>query len=176
MALFVALGGGAYAALGPGSVGPAQLKSGAVTTKALRNHSVSRAKIQRGAVGAGQIRNGSVGPAKLAGGIPGTLVAYGMMTPEGIDLDHSSGFDDVKYLHEPVAFTCLYDLPAYKTAVVTPVSNGESAVVANLELPPESASNCHIGDNRAVAVYTYSSIGSALTSMSFEPFMIYLYR
>ena len=52
VALFVALGGGAYAALGPNSVGPAQLKRGAVTSKALRQGSVVQAKIRAGAVGA----------------------------------------------------------------------------------------------------------------------------
>lgn len=38
LALFVAIGGGAYAALGKNSVGPRQLKKNAVTTKKIKKN------------------------------------------------------------------------------------------------------------------------------------------
>jgi hypothetical protein len=77
LALFVALGGIAVAAAIPKhSVGPRQLKRGAVTTRALRraavtpsklgDGSVTAAKLAAGAVGSVALQNGGVTTAKLA--------------------------------------------------------------------------------------------------------------
>lgn len=68
-AVFLALGGVAVAAGVPRkSVGPAQLKSGAVTTKALRNLAVSSRKLGNKSVVAGKLGRGAVLPGALTRG------------------------------------------------------------------------------------------------------------
>lgn len=177
IALFVALGGGAYAALGPRSVGPVHLKSAAVTERALRADSVTRAKIRSGAVGGSEIRNGSIGARKLKGGLPGTLVAYALVTPEGVIPGESKGITDANVKKMPLSQYCLSRLPKYSTAMVNPSNNGHSAVVANLDLPPVQG-KC--GDiypfRKTIAVTTMSSIGSSSLDWSYESFYIYLFR
>jgi len=81
IALFVALGGAAYAVsplgnkavktknLANGSVNTLKLRSGAVTTLKIRNGAVTGAKIAPGAVGSTQIANGAVRSAALGGGV-----------------------------------------------------------------------------------------------------------
>lgn len=64
LALFVALGGGAYAA--SGTVGTADLKNRAVTKHKLDRNSVVTGKIRGGAVTRQKLRNGLVNTAKLA--------------------------------------------------------------------------------------------------------------
>lgn len=83
LALFVALGGSAFAALSlpRGSVGTAQLKNGAVTGGKLHSNAVTSGKvkdhsllgndIRNGALGAPQLANGAVGSAQLANGAVG---------------------------------------------------------------------------------------------------------
>jgi hypothetical protein len=69
MALFVALGGVAVAAgLPKNSVGPKQLKRGAVKSKALARNAVTYGKIARGAVGPGKIGANAVGPSNIGNG------------------------------------------------------------------------------------------------------------
>ena len=62
LALFVALGGSAYAAahLGGRTVGTKQLKAGAVTAAKLKKNAVTKAKIKTGAVDGSKIADGSV--------------------------------------------------------------------------------------------------------------------
>jgi hypothetical protein len=73
LALFVALSGVAVAATLPKhSVGPKQLKNGAVTAKKLRKEAVNNRKIRAGAVTASKIANGAVGGAALANGAVGS--------------------------------------------------------------------------------------------------------
>jgi trimeric autotransporter adhesin len=82
IALFAALGGGAYAAtamLPNKSVKTRHLATGAVTTQKLRNGAVTRAKLRNGAVvgeklafgavGSSQILDGSVRSSELGGGV-----------------------------------------------------------------------------------------------------------
>lgn len=64
LALFVALGGGAYAA--SGTVGTADLQNRAVTKHKLDRNSVVTGKIRGGAVTRQKLRNGLVNTAKLA--------------------------------------------------------------------------------------------------------------
>lgn len=64
LALFVALGGGAYAA--SGTVGTADLQNRAVTKAKLDRNSVVTGKIRGGAVTRQKLRNGLVNTAKLA--------------------------------------------------------------------------------------------------------------
>ena len=69
MALFIALGGAAVAAgLPKNSVGPKQLKRGAVKTKALARNAVTSGKIAPGAVGPGKLGANAVGPGNIGNG------------------------------------------------------------------------------------------------------------
>lgn len=73
IALFVALGGAAVAAgLPKNSVGPKQLKPGAVTTKALHSKAVTSGKIAPRAVTAGKLGANAVLPGNLGKGIIST--------------------------------------------------------------------------------------------------------
>lgn len=73
IALFVALGGAAVAAgLPKKSVGPQQLKPGAVTTKALHKKAVTSGKIGPKAVTAGKLGANAILPGNLGNGIIGT--------------------------------------------------------------------------------------------------------
>jgi hypothetical protein len=76
-ALVVAMGGTSYAALSvpANSVGPAQLRNGAVTSKKIRNHAVTAAKIDaRGLTVASAAHAGSADSATTANGA-GTLAS-----------------------------------------------------------------------------------------------------
>jgi hypothetical protein len=66
-ALFVAMGGGAYAAISipNNSVGSNQLKNSAVTNHKIENGSVGNFKLASGAVGARKIINGAVGKSQV---------------------------------------------------------------------------------------------------------------
>jgi hypothetical protein len=69
IALFVALGGAAVAAGIPRhSVGPKQLKRGAVTTAALRKAAVTSAKLAQKSVTLGKLAPNSVGPGNIGNG------------------------------------------------------------------------------------------------------------
>lgn len=69
MALFIALGGVAVAAgLPKNSVGPKQLKRGAVTTPKIRKQAVTSAKLATGAVTIGKLGPNSVGPSNIGNG------------------------------------------------------------------------------------------------------------
>jgi hypothetical protein len=73
IALFVALGGAAVAAgLPKNSVGPQQLKPGAVTTKALHKKAVTSGKIAPKAVTAGKLGAAAVLPGNLGNGVVST--------------------------------------------------------------------------------------------------------
>jgi len=73
IALFVALGGAAVAAgLPKKSVGPQQLKPGAVTTKALHSKAVTAGKLGPKAVTAGKLGANAVLPGNLGNGIIST--------------------------------------------------------------------------------------------------------
>lgn len=178
VALFVALGGGAYAALGPNSVGSTQLKKGAVATEDLRNGAVTAAKIRANSIGSRHLRNKAVGPRKISGQLPGTLVAYALVTPDGVVESKSKGIDDSNVSQLPLSQYCFSDLPPHETASVTPASNGQSVVIANLELPPASMNSCGDldGSSDHIAVTTMTGINAAPLTWSFQPFYIYLYR
>src|SRR4051794_22467761 len=69
MALFIALGGVAVAAgLPKNSVGPKQLKRGAVTAAKIRKQAVTSAKLANGAVTIGKLGPNSVGPSNIGNG------------------------------------------------------------------------------------------------------------
>jgi hypothetical protein len=86
LALFVALGGSAVAAgLAKNSVGPNQLKKGAVTGKAIRKQAVTAGKIAPKAVVAGKLGPNAVLPGNLGAGIISTSkIAAQAVTAEKI--------------------------------------------------------------------------------------------
>lgn len=73
VAVFVALGGGAYAALGKNSVGSKQIKKNAVVTSKLKNNAVTAAKIKSGSVTTTKLKNGAVTGAKVDTASLGTV-------------------------------------------------------------------------------------------------------
>ena len=61
VAVFIALGGGAYAALGKNSVGSKQLKKNAVVTSKIKKNAVTTAKIRNGAVTGAKVKVATLG-------------------------------------------------------------------------------------------------------------------
>jgi hypothetical protein len=86
LALFIALGGAAVAAgLPKNSVGPNQIKKGAVTGKAIRKQAVTSGKIAPKAVTAGKLGPNAVLPGNLGAGIISTSkIAASAVTAEKI--------------------------------------------------------------------------------------------
>ncbi|MGA7397596.1 MAG: hypothetical protein WBW62_09140 [Solirubrobacterales bacterium] len=64
LALFIALGGSAYA-VGKNSVGTKQIKNNAVTAKKIKKNSVVTSKIKKNAVTTAKIKNGAVNGSKV---------------------------------------------------------------------------------------------------------------
>jgi hypothetical protein len=86
LALFIALGGAAVAAgLPKNSVGPNQIKKGAVTAKAIRKQAVTSGKIAPKAVTAGKLGPNAVLPGNLGAGIiSASKIAASAVTAEKI--------------------------------------------------------------------------------------------
>lgn len=84
-ALFVSLGGGAYAAtqLPAHSVGSAQLRNGAVTAGKLANGAVSSEKVQRHSLLASDFKSGQLPTALGPQGVPGPTGATGPTGQQG---------------------------------------------------------------------------------------------
>jgi hypothetical protein len=92
LALFVALGGSAYAV---NKVGTNQNKNNAVTTPKLKNNAVTTAKIKKGAVKAANLSGGSVTSSKLGAGAIGSQVEYtGESLVEGYESEITVPPDD----------------------------------------------------------------------------------
>lgn len=66
LALFVALGGASYAALGANSVGSKQLKKNAVVTAKIKNNAVTTAKVKNDAITGAKVKESSLGAVPLA--------------------------------------------------------------------------------------------------------------
>ena len=73
VAVFIALGGGAYAALGKNSVGSKQIKKNAVTTKKIKKNAVVTSKIKKNAVTAAKIKNETITGDKIDEGSLGIV-------------------------------------------------------------------------------------------------------
>lgn len=65
VAIFIALGGGAYAALSANSVGTKQLKKNAVTAKKIKANAVTGTKVASGAISTAKIQNDAVDGTKV---------------------------------------------------------------------------------------------------------------
>ena len=83
IALFVALGGGAYAAA---RIGPDDIKRNAVRSKHIKKNQVGRKHLKRGAVSTPKLVAGAVTAAKLAdGSVTGPKLADGSVTGPKVD-------------------------------------------------------------------------------------------
>jgi hypothetical protein len=83
LALFISIGGGAYAAtnLPANSVGSSQLKNSAVTNKKLGNGAVGTSKLSNGAVTGAKLKGGAVTAAKIGtGAVVSSKLASGAVT------------------------------------------------------------------------------------------------
>jgi hypothetical protein len=138
IALFVALGGTAYAAtsLPRNSIGTAQLRNGAVTKKKISKKTISALKGQRGAVGATGAP-GSQGPQGVQGiqgiqgiqgqkgdlGPPGTARAYALVAADGF-LEPGFNHNVLSVTHIGTGVYCVVLDPSVASldiaAVVTP--------------------------------------------------------
>lgn len=85
VALFVALGGGAYAGVALNQVRSANIKNGEVKTADLGNFAVTSLKIANSSVKSNKLRAGAVGTAALTdGGVANADIAAGAVTPAKI--------------------------------------------------------------------------------------------
>ena len=83
LALFVALGGSAYAFhLGKNSVGPKQLKRNAVTTAKIKNEAVTAGKVKKGALTGTQVNASTLGTVPNATHAGSADVAGALPAPE----------------------------------------------------------------------------------------------
>jgi hypothetical protein len=105
IALFVALGGTGYAAIGlpRNSVGSAQIRRAAVTSAKLHSSAVGRAAIRTGAVGSSEIRTDAVGAPEIRrgavrtseirdGSVTSTDIADGTIAPADLSAATVAGF------------------------------------------------------------------------------------
>lgn len=172
IALFVALGGSAYAAtqLPKNSVGPKQLKTNAVTTAKVKNGAITGAKIKLSTLGTVPSANtaGSAGSAGTAGkaanadalgGLPpsafapSTVVRSATVVGGALVAAESSGITGKNLLQTGEGIYCFMGLdPAPRTAVASVDITAEqgSTVATAIEADPE----CQ------VKVFTYSNAGT----------------
>jgi hypothetical protein len=84
LALFVALGGSAYAfQLGKNSVGTKQLKKNSVTAAKIKNEAVTAAKVKKGTLTGTQINAGTLGTVPTATTATTATTANSLASPEG---------------------------------------------------------------------------------------------
>ncbi len=98
IALFAALSGSAYAALGKNSVGSRQLKAQAVTTGKLANNAVNGAKVTNGSLTGTDINLSALGTVPTAtdaahAGNADTVAGHGASCPAGTTLIRGVCFD-----------------------------------------------------------------------------------
>ena len=180
LALFVALGGTAYAAtaLPARSVGARQLRTGAVTSKAVKDRSLRRRDLARGALVPGpKGETGLTGPAGAAGaagtpgepgapgqpGAPGTARAYALVHGNNASLDNlrSAGVTGVKFAElpqgggqppTPLAGVLCFDLPFVPASAVASAV-GSSSVSGAVVVQTRVGPNADPGFGQCPAGY-----------------------
>jgi hypothetical protein len=98
IALFAALSGSAYAALGKNSVGSRQLKSKAVTTGKIANNAITSVKVAKGSLTGEDINVGALGMVPNAtnasqAGNANTVTGHSASCPGGTTLIRGTCFD-----------------------------------------------------------------------------------
>jgi hypothetical protein len=151
IALFVALGGTAAAALDANSVGPRQLKKNAVITAKIRNGAVTGPKIKLSTLG-------KVPRAAVAD--TAEPLAYARVGFDGsVDLRYAKGIVQSQITHPSPALYC-FDLPYRpKTGQVTVESDAEPDDIASIEIAgangQATVSDCP--PNNEVEVFTFDT-------------------
>lgn len=170
IALFVALGGSAYAAvqLPKNSVGPRQLKKNAVTTAKVKNGAITGAKIELSSLGTVPSATNATSAATAAkatnadalGGQPASafarssVVRSATVDATGVVAGESEGITSKNFVHYGEGLYCLKGLdPAPRTAVASvhiSAEQGSTAATAIGGPNPE----CQ------VTIFTYSKAGT----------------
>ncbi len=140
LALFVALGGGAYAALGKNSVGSKQLKKNAVTTKKIKNKAVTGAKIKKKTITGSRIKANTLGVVPEADTITG-YSRFGVVkvtaTDGGVDYDTAEAASPELELGSAPPFTiyakCFNDPEGEDTYGITYIKTSENGAILDAD-------------------------------------------
>jgi hypothetical protein len=153
LALFVALGGSAYAA---SKIGTKQIKNGAVTAAKIKKNAVTGTKIKKGAITAAKIKNGSVTGAKIKLSSLGTV-------PSATNAGHASSADHAGSADNA---TNAANFSRYFTSGLKKVPVGQTVALANVG-PFSFSGVCEDrggGEYKAWVKVTTSAAGSFLYS------------
>jgi hypothetical protein len=157
MALFIALGGVAVAAgLPKNSVGPRQLKRGAVTSAKIRKQAVNSAKLATGAVTNGKLGPNSIGPNNIGNGAV-TTPKLGASSVIASTIKNS--VITTNKLNNEAVTTAKLDNNAVNTAKL----GNES--VTTPKLGNESVSSAKLGKGSVTAAKLGSDIGPLLGTL-----------
>jgi hypothetical protein len=160
-ALFVALGGSAYAALDRNSVGTPQLKKNAVTSSKLRGGAVTTAKIKAQAVTGGKIKLSTLGKVPSAEradtATTAAPLAYARVAFAGtIDPAFAKGLAASNLQHPSPGIYCFTVSYAVKTGQVTVEADPEPDDIASIALAGPSGGalpDCPAGSDVEVITF-----------------------
>jgi hypothetical protein len=152
IALFVALGTGAYAGI--------KLGKNAVKTKSIKNGAVTEPKLAKGSVTSDKLGNGAVTNDKLSGSAVGRAIAYAEVNNDGSVGPNSRGISASNITRTGTSNNvfCFHGLPQFGNAVVTSgwgATEFDGIVSANLEQAPFREGLCSGVSGSQVGVVTY---------------------
>jgi hypothetical protein len=153
LALFVALGSGAYAVklkLGKNAVKTKNIKKSAVTTKKIADAAVSAPKLADGAVTTLKLANASVDASKLAGNVRGAV----QIGTAGQNLGSVGGVVRTSKVNTGVYCVDLSFTPIAGVASVNPTGGGQGAKDAQVAVPADPATGCPAGFEAEVDITT----------------------
>jgi len=179
IALFVALGSGAYAV-------KVKLGKNVVKTKSIKNGAVTEPKIATGAVSGGKLANGAVTPDKLSSSATGQAVAFAQVLASGTVGPNTRGITNANITRTGSGTStvyCLHGMPNFGAIVVTPgfgATEFDGIVSANLDQAPlnQDANECSTVPGTQAAVFTYYDdfFGALAPARSPMPFFITLFQ
>jgi hypothetical protein len=176
IALFVALGSGAYAV-------KVKLGKNVVKTKSIKNGAVTEPKIAKGAVSSDKLGNGAVTADKLGGNGLGRAIAFAQVNADGTVGANSRGISTSNVTREGTSNNvyCFHGLPQFGTATVTPgwgATEFDGIVSANMEQAPFREGLCSDVSGAQVGVLTYFDdfFGTIAPARSPMPFFITLFQ
>jgi hypothetical protein len=156
VALFAALGSGAYAAFVPrNSVGAAQLKRGSVGTRELRNHAIRMTDINRTTRRELRGRTGRPGPQGPAG-TPATTYWAVVSPPGAIVRGNASGGHDTTVFSGHYTLSFPRDIPkdVHDCSYTVTIASTDTTE------PPAGYGTAWSDGNQIVHVRTYNSSGA----------------
>jgi hypothetical protein len=174
IALFVALGSGAYAV-------KVKLGKNVVKTKSIKNGAVTEPKLASGSVTSGKLANGAVTSDKLSGSAVGQAVAFAEVNADGTVGPNTRGITTGNITKQSNNIYCFHGLPQFGTAVVTPgwgATEFDGIVSANVEQAPFREGLCSTVGGSQVGVLTYYDdfFGSLPPAADDMPFFITLFQ